>query len=81
MNGKKLHAAAATTNFQVDRGNFSGKSSDNISNIIPISGGKPDNELFDKSRTERRSLHASTGNSFNCMQYKIISYSTSTHIL
>lgn len=33
--------------------------------MIPSSGGKPDNELFDRSRTPRRSLQASTGNSFN----------------
>lgn len=33
--------------------------------MIPSSGGKPDNELFDRSRTPRCSLQASTGNSFN----------------
>lgn len=37
---------------------------------IPISGGKPDKELLDKSRTERRNLHASAGYSFNCIQVK-----------
>lgn len=40
---------------------------------LPISVGKPDNELFDKSRTERCNLHASTGYSFNCMHNEIIS--------
>lgn len=35
---------------------------------LPISTGKPDNELLDRSRTERCRLHASTGNSFSCIQ-------------
>lgn len=33
---------------------------------LPISGGKPESELFDRSRTERCNLHASTGYSFIC---------------
>lgn len=37
---------------------------------LPISGGKPESELFDRSRTERCNLHASTGYSFICAMYK-----------